>query len=159
MHPLFFSLALFLFNPCSITIQHDPIANGVAVICRMDQVDLNNAILTTTGTDPGLGMSHLTPQSDTLIKRYLTQHLQLSIGDSALPLRYLSRELTPRQIVVYLGIPKLDRTDGLTVRTDLFKELYADQQIQVRVVTEESIEEQMLGNGLTDFTFGLSKDR
>ena len=78
------------YEPAVVQMRYDPVANGVAVLCRLNVNDLNNAILRETGEDPQLATSNATDRMDTLVKRYIVNHLQDVYGTT------ISKDLVSR---------------------------------------------------------------
>ena len=152
------ALALLITLPapeCLVTIHHDPLEKVLSLVCLLDLHDMNTAILGQTGSDPQLGTSGESPATDSLVKNYLLQHLQLSVADSSMQLAYLGHDELEHTMICRLEVKHVDTAEGLTVSSDLFFELNPDQTVVVKVETPVGTESHALYKNAGTFTFGM----
>lgn len=144
-----------------LTIHHDPDEQTLELTWRMTTHDLEDALEGISGEDPQLGGPFEAPDADTLIARYLRQHLSLTKGKDGLPLRltYMGKEVEMETLFCYLQVDSVRSTEGLTVQCDLLQERFPDQVNEVHVETREGTESNNFLTGSQPFTFGMPKDK
>lgn len=140
-----------------LTIHHDPDKHALELTWHMTTHDLEDALEAISGEDPQLGGPFEAPDADTLIARYLRQHLQLSKSGAPLALRYLGKEVELENLFCYLQVDSVHTTEGLTVQCDLLQERFPEQVNEVHVETREGIESNNFLQGSGPFTFGMPK--
>lgn len=142
-----------------LTIHHDPDKRALELTWRMTTHDLEDALEAISGEDPQLGSAFEAPDADTLIARYLRQHLRLSKGEAPLRVTYLGKEVELETLFCYLQVDSIRSTEGLTVQCDLLQERFPDQVNEVHVETQEGTESNNFLTGSQPFTFGMPKDK
>ena len=117
-HPFHVSITTFQLNPKSSSID---------ITMKLFTDDLENA-LRVKGTPPlKIGTKNEYTQSDSLIFRYLINHLQLSLDEKPASFKWLGKEIEHDITWCYIEVKNVERFSKASIRNTIFVADFDDQ--------------------------------
>ncbi len=137
-----FCLFSFTYHKFYVSIyQINYVANKkrVEITARLFVDDLNVVLEKNYHKKTFLGLENESPEDLLMLKKYLSNHLQLKINGVKKPFLFLSNELETNVLVCYLKIPDISKITSLEIQNDAFMELNNEQQniIQANISGEK----------------------
>ncbi|MCB0794443.1 MAG: hypothetical protein KDB88_06870 [Flavobacteriales bacterium] len=114
-----------------LTLRHNPEASTLEVTWRMTAHDIEYALSPKAELKLGSDQEH--PQADSLLDRYFSEHLVVSLGDRQLSWSWVGKELEGETLYCYLQIAEVGSVEGIEVGNTLLQEVFPEQQNLVHV--------------------------
>lgn len=127
-------LAPHKFYVSMCQIRHKPADHSVELTMKIFTDDLEKALLEFAGKPVHLDNKDLTKEIDGLLKRYLNDHLSISMDDQKVTLQYLGMELDYDVTWCYLEGTAPEAFHKFEIRNDLLTEIFEDQVNIVNIV-------------------------
>ncbi|MBK7381881.1 MAG: hypothetical protein IPI81_00880 [Flavobacteriales bacterium] len=126
VHDFFFS---------TLTIHHNTKEQTLDLTWRMTAHDIEHALSNQAELKLGSQKEH--PKADSLLNRYLMEHLVLFQEDKQLGWKWIGKELDGETLYCYLQVENVGTPNGLMVSCTLLQDVFAEQQNLVHVEGEK----------------------
>ncbi|MBL0127541.1 MAG: hypothetical protein IPP83_08780 [Flavobacteriales bacterium] len=126
VHEFFFS---------TLTIHHNDKEHTLDLTWRMTAHDIEHAL--SMRAELKLGSEKEYPKADSLLNRYLMEHLVLFQKDAQMSWKWVGKELDGETLYCYLQVEGVYTPNDLLVSCDLLQEVFPEQQNLVHVEGEK----------------------
>lgn len=140
---------LFFLHPfyLSVTeIRHNPAHKSLEISCRIFADDLENTLKKQSNTTFDI----IKPQNrvivDTLIARYIRQHLQISVDGHVLAPRYLGYKIEEDAAWCFLEVSGVANVKKLELKDDILYEAHETQSHMIHVIVNDKRQSTKLDN-------------
>ncbi|MCB0764826.1 MAG: hypothetical protein KDB84_08985 [Flavobacteriales bacterium] len=114
-----------------LTIRHDVVERTLDLTWRITAHDLEHAL--SDRADLKLGSDREYVKADSLVDRYLREHVTIAQQDRPLAWRWIGKELEGETLYCYLQVEGVPTPNELTISNSLLQDVFPDQQNIVHV--------------------------
>ncbi len=118
-----------------LTIRHNEKEHTLDLTWRMTAHDIEHAL--STRSELKLGSLNENPKADSLLNRYVMEHLTLFQEDKQMAWKWVGKELDGETLYCYLQVEGVYTANDLIVSNTLMQEVFAEQQNLVHVEGEK----------------------
>lgn len=141
----FILLAGFIKNPIQITrhhpfhvstteINHNTSDKTLEISCKVFTDDFESALTKQYHTKADLSAVNMKTAMDTLVKKYIKNHLVLSADGKTLVMKYLGFEKENEAVYAYLQVDNISVVKKIEVTDSILYDLYDDQISIIHVI-------------------------
>jgi hypothetical protein len=128
---LFILLTSFNFHKFYVAIyqiNHEPRKKMIQVTARFFVDDMNDALEKKFSVKTFLGEQKETAEDENLLKKYLSEKLQLKVNGEKKAMNFHSKELENNVLICYISFKDVTKIKALEVENTILTELYEEQQ-------------------------------
>ncbi|SIO07736.1 DUF6702 family protein [Chitinophaga niabensis] len=146
LHPFYLSVT---------EIRHNPAHKSLEISCRIFADDLENTLKKQSNTTFDIIKPQNRVMVDTLIARYIRQHLQVSVDGHVLAPRYLGYKIEEDAAWCFLEASGVAGVKKLELKDDILYEAHESQSHMIHVIVNDKRQSTKLDNpkSAASFTF------
>lgn len=149
---------LFFLHPfyLSVTeIRHNAGHKSLEISCRIFSDDLENTLKKQSNTTFDIIKPQNRVMVDTLIARYIRQHLQISVDGRVLAPRYLGYKIEEDAAWCFLEVSGVPQVKKLELKDDILYEAHESQSHMIHVIVNDQRKSTKIDNpkSVASFTF------
>lgn len=147
---------LFFLHPfyLSVTeIRHNPAHKSLEISCRIFADDLENALKKQSNTTFDIIQPQNRVMVDTLIARYIRQHLQINVDGRMVAPRYLGYKIEEDAAWCFLEVAGVARVKKLELKDDILYEAHETQSHMIHVIVNDKRQSTKLDNPKANASF------
>ena len=122
------SMTAHRFYVAIYQIDYVPQKKRLEITTRIFMDDLNDAVSKAYKTHTNIGTEKETPEDIVLLKKYLSEHFNLTVNGKSKVYTYLSREVESNVVICYLSIKEIGKVSSLQVDNSILIEVHSEQQ-------------------------------
>lgn len=125
------------FHPVHIStteINHNAADKTLEISCRVFIDDFETCLSKVYHTKIDLSAANMKTAMDTLVKKYLSSHLQLKADDKTVPMQYLGFEKESEAVYAYFEVDNIAAVKKVEVINSILHDLYDDQISIIHVI-------------------------
>ncbi|WP_313808452.1 DUF6702 family protein [Flavobacterium sp.] len=122
------SFAVHKFYVAIYQVNYEPKKKELQITTRIFIDDLEKALETRFHKKIYLATSKEIPQTDDLIKSYLSEKFRISVNSSSKSLKFLGKETEDNVLICYLTTPVLEKINTISIHNSVLTETYDEQQ-------------------------------
>ena len=122
------------FHVSTTEINHNAIDKTLEISCRIFIDDFESCLSKQYHTKADLSAASVKTSMDTLVKKYLSAHLQIKADGKAAQMQYLGFEKEDEAVNVYFEADKIVSVKKIEINDSILHDLYDDQINIIHVV-------------------------
>jgi hypothetical protein len=122
------------FHVSTTEINHNAADKILEISCRLFVDDFESCLSKRFHTKADLSAASVKTSMDTLVKKYLSTHLQIKADGKAAPMQYLGFEKEDEAVNVYFEVDNIVSVKKFEINDSILYDLYDDQMNIIHVV-------------------------
>ncbi len=143
------------FHLSTTEINHNATDQTLEISCRIFTDDFEGALVKQFGGRADFSNAGLKSQMDTLVKKYIINHLQLKVDGAPVSLQYVGWEQDHEAIEAYLQVNQVKTMHQLAAVNTLLHNLFNDQMNIMHVIENGKRKSEKLDYPTSRITFSF----
>ena len=122
------------FHVSTLEINHNATDKTLEISCRIFIDDFESCLSKQYHTKADLSAASVKTRMDTLVKKYLSTHLQIKADGKAVQMQYLGFEKEDEAVNVYFEADNIATVKRVEINDSILQDLYDDQMNIIHVV-------------------------
>jgi hypothetical protein len=126
--------AIHPFHVSTTEINHNATDKTFEISCKIFTDDFESALAKQFHTKADLSAAAMKTAMDTLVKKYISNHLSINADGKAMIMRYLGFEKESEAVYVYLQVDNIPAVKKIDISDSILYDFYDDQISIIHIV-------------------------
>jgi hypothetical protein len=141
------------FHVSTTEINHNATDKSLEISCRIFIDDFETCLSKIYHTKADLSAASMKTSMDTLVKKYISSHLQIKADGKAMPVKYLGFEKQDEAVYAYFESDNIATVKKVDVTNSILYDLYDDQISIIHVIVRGNRKSTKLDNPAKQASF------